>query len=73
MGTDLIMKEMEKLSENKKQEVFNFILFLKTRPDMTTTSGEVSGKHRSIIGRAKEKITMAPDFNDTPECFKEYV
>lgn len=73
MATDLIMKEMEKLSEEKKQEVYNFILFVKTRPDMTTNGDVESGNHRSIIGRAKEKITMTPDFNDTPECFKEYV
>lgn len=28
---------------------------------------------RSILGRAKGKIWMAEDFDETPECFKEYV
>lgn len=28
---------------------------------------------RSILGRAKDKIWMAEDFDETPECFKEYI
>ena len=27
----------------------------------------------SIIGRAKDGVSLASDFNDTPDCFKEYI
>lgn len=50
--------------------------FLKytSRKEQTKRS-ESSGStfHRSVSPLADEFITIAEDFDETPECFKEYV
>ena len=69
MAYDTLIKEAEGLSEDKMQEVIDFILFLKARP-----SDNTKGKKKRELGVfKKEGFYMAEDFDETPECFKEYV
>ena len=70
MPTEAILKEIESLPEEKKQEVFNFVLFLKS-------NGTTGGKRNLSVKRRldafkTDQFFMADDFDETPECFKEY-
>lgn len=68
MAYDTLIKEAEDLSEDKMQEVIDFILFLKAK------SSDKKGKKKRELGVfKKEDFYMAEDFDETPECFKEYV
>ena len=68
MPTDLLIKEVESLSQEHKKEVYDFILFLKSKNDN-------NGKNtKRVLGIwNNEQFFMADDFDETPECFKEYV
>ena len=61
-----IIEEAKGLSENRAAEVLDFIKFLKSR------DGErpVERKSNLLSGGL---IFMADDFDETPDCFKEYV
>ena len=59
------------MPEEKKQEVFNFVLFLKS-------NGATGGKRNLSVKRRldafkTDQFFMADDFDETPECFKEYM
>lgn len=69
MTSELIIREIENLSEEKQKEVFDFVLFLNSR--LPSAQSEKNGK--SILGRAKGEVWIADDFNDTPDCMMEYV
>lgn len=51
------------LSASSKQE------FAVQKRDTLSTKA----KRRRIAGRLKGRIKIASDFNDTPECFQEYM
>ncbi len=69
MAFDILIKEAEALPEEQIQEVIDFILFLKTKP-----SGDKKPNPKRTLGVFKEdSFFMADDFDDTPECFKEYI
>jgi len=36
-------------------------------------NSDIVDRRKKIFGSLKEKIKIADDFNDTPDCFKEYV
>lgn len=63
--TDLI-EEAKDLNDSNIIEVIDFIRFLKTKQDHQT--------HNRQSNTLKRKLKyMADDFNETPECFKEYM
>ncbi|MBQ3967851.1 MAG: DUF2281 domain-containing protein [Lachnospiraceae bacterium] len=68
MPTDLLIKEVESLSQEHKQEVYDFILFLKSKND-----NNKKNKKRVLGIWDNEHFFMADDFDNTPDCFKEYV
>lgn len=68
MPTELLIKEMESLSQEYKQEVYDFILFLKSKKNSNDKA-----KKRVLGIWDKEQFFMADDFDETPDCFKEYV
>jgi hypothetical protein len=68
MAYDTLIKEAEDLSEDNMQEVIDFILFLKAK----STDKKVKKKRKLGVFK-KEGFYMAEDFDETPECFKEYV
>ncbi len=67
----LTMEAMAFLPESQKLQVLNFAKSLNTEQ---SGSGRISaGKSRRKSGILKGQIKMADDFNETPECFKEYM
>ena len=69
MAYDILIKEAEALPEEQIQEVLDFILFLKTK----TSGNRKEGGKRKLGVFKEEPFFMAEDFDDTPECFKEYI
>jgi hypothetical protein len=73
MGTDTIEK-IKQLPLDKQKEVDDFVDFLIEKYQFTKTEGESIGEKRmKNAGWAKGKIWMADDFNETPDCFKDYM
>ncbi len=70
MGVDILIKEADGLSEDKIAEVVSFIQFLKTKDNPSVTTEK---RQFRTPGGLKGDCIMAEDFDDTPECFKEYV
>ena len=67
----LTMEAMNFLPENKKLQVLNFARSLNTTQNI---SGQISvSKPRRKSGILKGQVKMADDFDETPECFKEYM
>ena len=76
MAYDTLVKEAKDLSEDMMEQVIEFMRFLKY------TSRNDKAKHfisddiafqRSVNPLADEFIAIAEDFDETPECFKEYI
>lgn len=61
-----LIEEAKGLSEAKAAEVLDFIKFLKSKED---------GKKSDIVFDELKGglLFMADDFDETPECFKEYM
>ncbi|MCR5788823.1 MAG: DUF2281 domain-containing protein [Lachnospiraceae bacterium] len=71
MAYEKILEEIKDLSEQKQNEVLDFILFLKTK-DHSSQKSENTTK-RELGALEGRLIYIADDFDETPECFKEYV
>ena len=76
MAYDTLVKEAKDLSEDMIEQVIEFMRFLK----YTSKKGQAkqfinndASFHRSINPLADEFISIAEDFDETPECFKEYI
>ena len=58
------------------EQVIEFMRFLKYASKKKQTKYPTSNNiafHRSINPLADEFIAIAEDFDETPECFKEYI
>ena len=67
----LTMEAMAFLPENKKLQVLNFAKSLNTA---RSESERIStSKSRRKSGILKGQVKMADDFDETPECFREYM
>lgn len=66
MGYAELIEEAKGLSENRVAEVVDFIKFLKSKDD---------GKKSNIVFDELKGglLYMADDFDETPDCFKEYM
>lgn len=66
-----------RLPEDKIIQVIQFAEFLSIEPDtnIQKTHCEVANEDGYIRkpGILKRKMVMADDFDETPECFKEYM
>ena len=67
----LTMEAMTFLPESKKLQVLNFANSLNTA--QSTTERISASKSQRKSGILKGQIKMADDFDETPECFKEYM
>ena len=71
------VQAVDLVPEEKLQVLIEFARFLSVRQTPVDVSIEkkedITEKRKSIAGILKGKIWMADDFNETPECFKEYV
>ncbi len=60
--------------KEKMKFLIEFARFLCTQSSSFEDKSEtISTQRKSIIGRARGEVRMADDFNDTPDCFKEYL
>ena len=71
MVYDVIEKEIKSLPADKLPEVLNFIAFVKYQASIEALSSDKT-KKRKTNTLAGGMFFMAEDFDETPECFKEY-
>jgi len=70
MTDKLIMTNVQSLPERLKEEVLDFVLFLKNRDKEKVKNVPKVGRK---LDTAKGKIIMAPDFDEPLEEFKAYM
>lgn len=68
----LILREIQLLPEFAQMEVFNFLLFVKSKYFEKTTAQKEMVK-RPTFGCGSVKITMAKDFDEPLVDFKDYM
>lgn len=76
MAYDTLVREAKDLSEDMIEQVIEFIRFLKYASKKEQAKHPISNSmtfHRSVNPLADEFIAIAEDFDETPECFKEYI
>ena len=76
MAYDTLVKEAKDLPEDMIEQVIEFMRFLKHSSKKEQTKHSVINSmtfHRSVNPLADEFIAIAEDFDETPECFKEYI
>lgn len=71
MAVDVLVNEVRDLPEDSIQKVIEYIHFLKYELNHQDTN---SKQKRRTLGRLEGKMLfMADDFDETPDCFKEYM
>ena len=76
MAYDTLVREAKDLPEDMIQQVIDFMRFLKYASKKEQTKHSISNNitfRRTVNPLADEFISMAEDFDETPECFKEYI
>ena len=72
MAIEMLAKEAEGLSEEGLKEVMEFIQYLKYKMNISYNNTKSDGIIRKP-GGLEGPLIMADDFDDTPDCFKEYL
>lgn len=76
MAYELLEKELKDLPESNIADVIEYIQFLKfklLKDENNTDSAIAKRKHpERKLGILQGKFVMADDFDETPDCFKEY-
>ena len=72
MSVDTLLNEVNGLSEERLDEVITFVQFLKSI-DNKKDKDKVSTNAYRNPGGLSGTFVMADDFDETPDCFKEYV
>ena len=75
MTLQQVIKEAGLLSDEDLAQVIQFMGFLrfsKSRKPLTEIEQTDSKKYRTR-GGLSGRVILADDFNETPECFKEYM
>lgn len=76
MAYDTLVKEAKDLPEDMIEQIIDFMRFLKQVSRKEQVNHSISHDtvfQRSVNPLADEFISMAEDFDETPECFKEYM
>lgn len=76
MAYDTLVKEAKDLPEDMIEQVIEFMRFLKCASKKQPETHSICNNmtfHRSVNPLADEFIAIAEDFDETPECFKEYI
>lgn len=76
MAYNTLVREAKDLPEDMIEQAVEFIRFLKYASEKKQT-GRFTGNgitfQRSVNPLADDFIAIADDFDETPECFKEYI
>lgn len=74
MAYEAILEEVKDLPEDSQTEVLHFILFLKSKKENEEPKMPSPKKpKRKFDIMAGKLLYMADDFDETPECFEEYM
>ena len=76
MAYDTLVREAKDLPEDMIVQIINFMRFLKYASKKEQTEHSISNDitfRRTVNPLADEFISIAEDFDKTPECFKEYI
>jgi len=76
MAYDTLVREAKDLPEDMIEQTIEFIRFLKYESEKKQTEHFTDSElilRRSVNPLADEFIAIADDFDETPECFKEYI
>lgn len=76
MAYDILLKEAKDIPEDMIEQAIEFIRFLKyasMQKQAGHTANDTATFQRSVNPLAGEFVSIADDFDVTPECFKEYV
>ena len=76
MAYDTLVREARDLPEDMIVQIINFMRFLKYASKKEQTEHSISNDitfRRTVNPLADEFISIAEDFDKTPECFKEYL
>ena len=76
MSYDTLVREAKDLPEEMIEQVVEFMRFLKYTSKKEQTKHSINNTtifHRSVNPLSDEFIAIADDFDETPECFKEYI
>lgn len=76
MAYDTLIREAKDLPEDMIEQAIEFIRFLKYSSEKKRTKYSADNDitfHRSVNPLESEFIAIADDFDETPECFKEYM
>lgn len=75
MAYDTLVKEAKDLPEDMIEQIIEFMRFLKSskKEQIKRSISDSVAFHRSVNPLADELIAIAEDFDETPECFKEYI
>ncbi len=72
-----VIKAVDIVPLKKLPILLQFAKFLSSTSDtpevQLSSQTDVLVKRKKISGILKGKITIADDFNETPDCFKEYM
>ena len=75
MASDILQKEVAGLSEADIGLLIDFARYLKYRMNNTTSKSRAENerKKRKIGFISDAFVSIASDFDDTPECMRDYV
>ncbi len=76
MAYDTLVREAKDLPEEMIEQAIQYIRFLKYTSEKKRADNASNGDRiiqRSVDPLADEFISMADDFDRTPECFEEYM
>lgn len=73
---DTLVQEAKELPEDMIEQVIDFMRYLKyasANEQAKPSMGNDASFRRSVNPLADDFIAIAEDFDETPECFKEYL
>ena len=76
MAYDTLVKEAKDLPEEMIEQIIEFMRFLKDKSKKEQKKHSIDNTttfRRSVNPLSDEFIAVAEDFDETPECFGEYI
>lgn len=73
MAYDILLKEAKDFPEDMIEQFIRFLKYASMQKQAEHTANDTATFQRSINPLAGEFVSIADDFDETPECFKEYV
>ncbi len=73
MASDVLQKEIVGMSEADINLLIEYARYLKYRVSIPANNVSASTSKRKIGFLADAFVSISPDFDETPDCMKEYV